>query len=871
MRSTKTNHKESSPWLSKLFPAAAAAAAFSALAALACDDEPTVPDLPAAASITITPDQAFLTARVDTVQLLARVLDANGWLIAGFPVSWSSSSAAVATVSESGFVRAVAEGRATITGRADSVSATSAITVVLDPDRAGLMALYHAAGGQEWVQRGNWLTDAPLGEWYGVEVDGQGRVTGLDLSWNSLQGSLPPELGDMGMLRVLNLGYNPQLAAPLPPELYRMPMLEELILPYTDMRTTTLSDFLGLPRLRTLNLYGSGTSGSLPPELADHRELRNLNLAGARLSGTIPPGIVEMPHLANLSLLHNFQVTGSLPEDIGRLSTLTGLNLTGTGMSGTLPLGLTGIGGMDTLLTAETELCGPDDEGFRKWLRGVQKQRVVPCTGPKAVSAAYLVQQVQSREFPVPLVANEEALLRVFVVASRAEGQLIPPVRATFYVDGAEVEVVEVTPDSSFIRNVVDEGELASSANAAIPASVIRPGLEMVVEIDPEGTMDPELGVAARIPETGRIDVDVRELPVLPLTLVPFLYAPDPDSSLLERIDGMTAEDTLLWGIRTLMPVHELDLSVHEPVFTNTTSPLLMMNRTEAIRVAESGRGYFMGTLPASQANYPGVSTIGTGWSSFSIPDPWVMVHELGHNLGLLHANCGPNLTNVDPVFPDPNGKIGAWGHRMAGGVLVPPTKPDFMSYCGPDVWVSEFHFSNMFRYRFELGDLGDGPASIAAGPSLLVWGGVGPDGTLFLEPAFVLDGAVALPEEPGPYRLAGVGVDGRERFSLSFAMTETADGEGGSSFVFAVPADGSWGSNLVRITLTGPEGAVSLDAESGHAGAIIRDPRTGRIRGIFTGLLSGSSRADAVALAPEPGLEVLFSRGLPDVVEWER
>ncbi|MXW16242.1 MAG: hypothetical protein F4123_09380 [Gemmatimonadetes bacterium] len=871
MRPTHGVNRRSPQTPRELLPAIAFAVAFSMTATSACDDEPTLPQFPAPASMTITPEAALLTSVGDTVLLVARVRDEYGRVIAGFPVSWSTGSAAVATVSESGFVRAVGAGEATIRATADSVSATSAITVVLNPDRAGLMSLYHAAGGSEWLRSGNWLSDAPLGEWDGVQVDERGRVTGLELSWNNMKGNLPPELGFMDMLEVLDLGFNPQLAAPLPTELYGMAMLAELILPYTDMRTTMLGDFLRLPRLRTLNLYGSGMSGSLPPELADHRELRNLNLAIAQLSGTIPPGIVEMPHLANLSLLRNAGITGALPEDIGRLSTLTGLNLTGTGMSGTLPLGLTGIEGLDTLLTGETELCGPDDERFREWLRGVQKQRVAPCTGPKAVSTAYLVQQVQSREFPVPLVADEEALLRVFVVAPRAAGQLIPPVRATFYLDGAEAEVVEITSDSSFIRDVVGEDELASSANVVIRASVIQPGLEMVVEIDPDGTMDPELGVARRIPETGRTGLDVREMPVLPLTLVPFLYAPDPDSSLLERIDGMTAEDTLLWGIRTLMPVRKLDLAVHEPVSTNTTSPVALMNRTEAIRVAESGRGYFMGTLPASQANYPGVSTIGTGWSSFSIPDAWVMVHELGHNLGLLHANCGPNLTNTDPMFPDPNGKIGAWGYRMAGGALVPPTKPDFMSYCGPDVWVSEYYFSNMLRYRFELGDLDDAPASIAAGPSLLVWGGVGPDGTPFLEPAFVLDGAVTLPRETGPHRLAGAGADGRELFSLSFDMSETADGEGGSSFVFAVPGDRSWGSELARITLTGPDGSVSLDADGESAGVIIRDPLTGRIRGIFTGLLPGSTRADAVALAPEPGLEVLFSRGLPDAVEWER
>lgn len=39
----------------------------------------------------------------------------------------------------------------------------------------------------------------------------------------------------------------------------------------------------------------------------------------------------------------------------------------------------------------------------------------------------------------------------------------------------------------------------------------------------------------------------------------------------------MTAEDALPWGIRTLVPVRELDLAVREPVSTDTTSPLALM------------------------------------------------------------------------------------------------------------------------------------------------------------------------------------------------------------------------------------------------------------------------------------------------------
>ena len=236
-----------------------------------------------------------------------------------------------------------------------------------------------------------------------------------------------------------------------------------------------------------------------------------------------------------------------------------------------------------------------------------------------------------------------------------------------------------------------------------------------------------------------------------------------------------------------------------------------------------------------------------------------------------MHAPRGCNLTDTDPAFPQRNGSIGAWGYDFADSALVRPAAPDFMSYCGPDVWVSEFFYSYMLRYRFELGSVENMERSVAAGSSLLVWGGVGPDGVPFLEPAFVLDAAPALPRATGPYSVTGVASDGAELFSLKFDMPATTDGEGGSSFAFVVPAHTSWGGDLARITLSGPDSFFSLEAETGRPAVIVRDPDTGRVRAILRDLPASMTRADATALSPEPGLEVLYSRGLPDAVEWAR
>ena len=83
-------------------------------------------------------------------------------------------------------------------------------------DRAALEAIYRATDGDNWSDNTNWLTAAPLGDWFGVEVDEDGRVTGLRLGgWdetardfigNGLTGTLPPELGTLSRLRSVEIG-----------------------------------------------------------------------------------------------------------------------------------------------------------------------------------------------------------------------------------------------------------------------------------------------------------------------------------------------------------------------------------------------------------------------------------------------------------------------------------------------------------------------------------------------------------------------------------------------------------------------------------------------------------------------------------------
>ncbi|PYO80971.1 MAG: hypothetical protein DMD65_14145, partial [Gemmatimonadetes bacterium] len=80
------------------------------------------------ASVTVSPSSVS-----DTVgqkqQFTATVKDANGNILPGPTVSWSSSNAAVATVSGSGYATAVSAGTATITATSEGVSGDATITV----------------------------------------------------------------------------------------------------------------------------------------------------------------------------------------------------------------------------------------------------------------------------------------------------------------------------------------------------------------------------------------------------------------------------------------------------------------------------------------------------------------------------------------------------------------------------------------------------------------------------------------------------------------------------------------------------------------------------------------------------------------------
>ena len=238
-------------------------------------------------------------------------------------------------------------------------------------DRAALVALYNATDGGNWTNNTNWLTDAPLSQWHGVETDSTGRVTDLHLSLNQLSGEIPAELGDLTNLYGLHLSDN-QLTGEIPAELGSLTNLTWLHLGYNQLSGEIPAELGGLTNLHLLWLennqlsggipveLGSLTnltvlvfdtnqlSGEIPAELSSLTNLQILGLGGNQLSGEIPTELGGLTNLDELWLEDN-QLSGGIPVELGSLTNLTGLGLSGNQLSGEIPAELGKLSNLQSL------------------------------------------------------------------------------------------------------------------------------------------------------------------------------------------------------------------------------------------------------------------------------------------------------------------------------------------------------------------------------------------------------------------------------------------------------------------------------------------------------------------------------------------
>ncbi len=120
---------------------------------------------------------------------------------------------------------------------------------------------------------------------------------------------------------------------------------------------------------------------------------------------------------------------------------------------------------------------------------------------------------------------------------------------------------------------------------------------------------------------------------------------------------------------------------------------------------------------------------------NYTVEGEVTAAHEIGHNLGRLHAPCG-GPSDVDPLYPYSGGIIGQIGlDPNILKIYYPTSNYDIMGYCD-NVWISDYNYSALMQSQLLFGSTA---AEIEKQESLLLSGRIDETGRISFQPSYIL------------------------------------------------------------------------------------------------------------------------------------
>lgn len=182
------------------------------------------------------------------------------------------------------------------------------------------------------------------------------RVVGLNLSGQSLTGSLSPHIGNLSFLTSLQLQSNKFIGS-LPHQISNLHRLQLLNISFNSIGGTVPPNITRCKELRILDLMQNEILGRIPNDLNNLTKLQVLNLGRNHLFGSIPPSIGNVSSLVAINLGTN-TLNGVIPNELSRLRNLKHLDLTIYNLTGTVPSSIYNMSSLVSLAVASNDLSG---------------------------------------------------------------------------------------------------------------------------------------------------------------------------------------------------------------------------------------------------------------------------------------------------------------------------------------------------------------------------------------------------------------------------------------------------------------------------------------------------------------------------------
>jgi hypothetical protein len=374
-----------------------------------------------------------------------------------------------------------------------------------------------------------------------------------------------------------------------------------------------------------------------------------------------------------------------------------------------------------------------------------------PLASGVSISRIYLYQAVEipimvvgasSPEAQAPIVADRDAMFRIFVQPLAGYVTRTLTARVLLYKDGRLVGAGQDDMEVGVGKS--DAADMNSTFNVHIPGYSITEGVRLSVQVV-EASADVE-GVGAS-GQASWPDTEPEALDVVStgggfrIYLLPVEY--DADGS--GRVPDVSAEalDGYRSFVESMYPIPGLELEVGEPFPTDIAVGASDMGGWSAMLGAVSearaergldddqyiygmfqptdtfgqfcGGGCVAGLSSLSSGAGDAYTRASTGLGYADYGSWTTMAHEVGHAAGRNHSpGCG--AAGADPSYPDAQGFLDVRGYDRVNDVLMEKaTTYDIMSYCQP-YWMSAFTYSGIYQrtaainalYYPDAGDTGE-------------------------------------------------------------------------------------------------------------------------------------------------------------------
>ena len=227
-----------------------------------------------------------------------------------------------------------------------------------------MATFYYSTNGDRWVMNDRWLDGGDECQWFDKSgarspCGPRGDLTTLELDFNNIYGTLPPELGLLSnSLERIELRGGPStfLQGGIPSEYGSLTKMKAFLVRANRLTGQIPTEIGSWGRLQQLDLSSNRLLGSLPSEIGNFKDLESLEVFDNDLRGTIPTEIGNL-NVCRMLVLEKNLFTGAIPSEIARMTKLQDLVASSNGFT-SIPSEIGELRHLDTLSMFENKLIG---------------------------------------------------------------------------------------------------------------------------------------------------------------------------------------------------------------------------------------------------------------------------------------------------------------------------------------------------------------------------------------------------------------------------------------------------------------------------------------------------------------------------------